>query len=218
MGLVTAWPQAQAPSKGPSSDNVEMCECSDLWSMNGSNKTLQKCSRTRHAVVPQEFATRLQKLVDRPPKIGQDLERGSQPTLPQPAHLSPHARHSTILQTLVSHSATHESTQVASDCSPDPGQAFRTTEPRPRVAIFFMAYDGTIFPWGQGLRRSKIYSSSLCDNLFYSQMREEYWKHPGWWGKWLGLYTFESCDFYLVSTSFRLPFAGSHHQPWPSYL
>ncbi|KAF2191859.1 hypothetical protein K469DRAFT_344167 [Zopfia rhizophila CBS 207.26] len=176
-----------------------------------------KCSRARTEVVPREFAMRLKKLVDKASITSKPPRRDSQPAVPEPAHHSPEAGPSTIPRMPTSHSPRHSSTQMAPDSSIRPRRAFHVMEAEPLRAIFFLVYNGTIFPWGRGLKRSKIHSRSLCDNLFYSQMREEYWKHRGWWRKWLGLYTFEGCDFYLVSTLFGLSIAACLHQPLASY-
>ncbi|CAH0025340.1 unnamed protein product [Clonostachys rhizophaga] len=160
---------------------------------------LCKCGETRSEVVPREVGKSLKKMSLGVAASGPKPVNISGPSAPDQVHLRPLSRSSTYMPANV-------------PALPHQDSYRRTTGPHLRnrrayatqtqevdlnsLAVYFMVDNSSLFPWKAGLQRSLITSTNLCDEVFYWKMRQEYWKHRGWWRQWFSLYTFVGCDFY----------------------
>ncbi|KAK7222197.1 hypothetical protein V2G26_010200 [Clonostachys chloroleuca] len=160
---------------------------------------LCKCGETRSEVVPREVGMSLRKMSLKVSASSPRPANDSGSSAPEQVHLKPLSRSSTYMPANV-------------PALPYQGSYRRTIGPHLRnrrayaaqtqdvdlksLAVYFMVDNSSLFPWKAGLQRSLINSTNLCDEVFYGQMKQEYWKHRGWWRQWFSLYTFVGCDFY----------------------
>ncbi|KAI5921605.1 hypothetical protein F4810DRAFT_677814 [Camillea tinctor] len=61
--------------------------------------------------------------------------------------------------------------------------------------VYFMTYSDK-------LHRSEIISDSMCNDVFFENLRSEYYRRKGWLRSWFGLKSFSHCDFHKFETYF----------------